>query len=122
MKQRTPGHAQNRSRPRGRVAAGLGCAGISGDAELTERVCCGMDLDPRYVDVAVQRRQTLTGEQARQDAGGRSFEGGWGASGECGDHPSRAGPNRPGAGALRSGESGVRVSTWPRAGRCTLTC
>jgi DNA modification methylase len=28
-------------------------------AELTERVCLGVELDPKYVDVIVQRWQTL---------------------------------------------------------------
>lgn len=33
-------------------------------AELTERVCCGIELDPKYVDVIVQRWQTLRGKPA----------------------------------------------------------
>jgi DNA modification methylase len=32
----------------------LGSGTTLAAAELTERVCCGMDLDPRYVDVIVQ--------------------------------------------------------------------
>jgi DNA modification methylase len=43
-------------------------------AELTERVCCGMELDPKYVDVIVQRWQTLSGKQAKLDGDGRTFE------------------------------------------------
>jgi hypothetical protein len=29
--------------------------------ELTERVCYDMELDPKYVDVVVQRWQSLSG-------------------------------------------------------------
>ena len=43
-------------------------------AELTERICCGMELDAKYVDVIVQRWQTLSGKQARLDGDGRTFE------------------------------------------------
>jgi ParB-like chromosome segregation protein Spo0J len=50
------------------------CAPTLAAAELTKRVCYGMELDPKYVDVAVRRWQTLTGKQATHDADGRSFE------------------------------------------------
>jgi DNA modification methylase len=43
-------------------------------AELTERVCVGIELDPKYVDVIVQRWQTLSGKKATLDGDGRSFE------------------------------------------------
>ena len=43
-------------------------------AELTERVCCGIDIDPRYVDVAVIRWQEFTGQEATLDGVGRTFE------------------------------------------------
>jgi DNA modification methylase len=43
-------------------------------AELTERVCCGMELDPKYVDVVIRRWQELTGKHAVLDEDGRSFE------------------------------------------------
>ncbi len=43
-------------------------------AELTERVCYGMELDPKYVDVTIQRWQQLTGKQATLDGDGRTFE------------------------------------------------
>jgi hypothetical protein len=33
-------------------------------AELTGRRCCGLELDPGYVDTAIRRWQTLTGDQA----------------------------------------------------------
>jgi DNA modification methylase len=43
-------------------------------AELTERVCYGIDIDPRYVDVAVIRWQDFTGERATLDGDGRTFD------------------------------------------------
>ena len=43
-------------------------------AELTERVCCAIELDPKYVDVAVLRWQSLSGKQATLDGDGRTFE------------------------------------------------
>ena len=43
-------------------------------AELTGRICCGMDIDPRYVDVAVLRWQEYTGQEAKLEAAGRTFE------------------------------------------------
>jgi DNA modification methylase len=52
----------------------LGSGTTLAAAELTERVCCGMELDPKYVDVVVLRWQTLTGQKATLDGNGRSFE------------------------------------------------
>ena len=43
-------------------------------AELTERVCCGLELDRKYVDVIVMRWQGLTGKEASLDVDGRSFD------------------------------------------------
>jgi DNA modification methylase len=42
-------------------------------AELTERLCFGIDIDPRYVDVAVLRWQDFTGERATLEGDGRTF-------------------------------------------------
>lgn len=42
-------------------------------AETTGRACCAMELDPRYVDVAVLRWQALTGKTATLEADGRPF-------------------------------------------------
>ena len=42
-------------------------------AERTGRVCFGMELDPLYVDVAIRRWQTFTGEAAIDLATGRTF-------------------------------------------------
>jgi hypothetical protein len=52
----------------------LGSGTTLAAAELTERVCCGMELDPKYVDVVVQRWQTLSGKEAKLEADGRTFE------------------------------------------------
>jgi DNA modification methylase len=52
----------------------LGSGTTLAAAEVTERVCVGMELDPKYVDVIVQRHQTLSGEKATLDGDGRSFE------------------------------------------------
>jgi len=43
-------------------------------ADLTERVCYGIDIDPRYVDVAVLRWQEFTGQQAILEGDGRTFD------------------------------------------------
>jgi DNA modification methylase len=43
-------------------------------AELTERVCCGIELDPKYVDVVIQGFQTLSGKKATLEGDGRTFE------------------------------------------------
>ena len=52
----------------------LGSGTTLAAAEITERVCRGMELDPKYVDVIVQRGQTLFGERAKLDGDGRTFE------------------------------------------------
>src|ERR1019366_10433998 len=43
-------------------------------AETTGRVCLGMELEPRLVDVAVRRWQSFTGMTACLLGDGRSFE------------------------------------------------
>jgi DNA modification methylase len=52
----------------------LGSGTTLAAAEVTERVCYGMELDPKYVDVVVQRWQQLSGKQATLDGDGRGFE------------------------------------------------
>jgi len=42
----------------------LGSGTTLAAAELTERVCLGIELDPKYADVSVQRWQTLSNKQA----------------------------------------------------------
>jgi hypothetical protein len=42
-------------------------------AETTGRVCLGIELEPRYVDVAVRRWQAFTGKTAGLLGDGRSF-------------------------------------------------
>ena len=43
-------------------------------AERTGRRCCGIELDPAYVDTIVRRWQALTGGSARHAVSGRSFD------------------------------------------------
>ncbi|MGA2137085.1 MAG: DNA methyltransferase [Bryobacteraceae bacterium] len=52
----------------------LGSGTTLAAAEITKRVCYGIELDPKYVDVVVQRWQTLSGKQATLDGDGRSFD------------------------------------------------
>jgi DNA modification methylase len=43
-------------------------------AQTSGRVCFAIELDPRYVDVAIRRWEAFTGEQATLLADGRTFE------------------------------------------------
>src|SRR5579863_2708819 len=43
-------------------------------AEQTGRVCYGLELDPKYVDVLIRRWQQYTGKRAVLDGGGRTFD------------------------------------------------
>ena len=43
-------------------------------AEVSGRVCYGMELDPRYVDLSVRRWQQFTGAPAKRESDGRSFD------------------------------------------------
>jgi DNA modification methylase len=52
----------------------LGSGTTLAAAELTERVCLGIELDPKYVDVAVLRWQSLNHRKAKLDGDGRTFE------------------------------------------------
>ena len=51
----------------------LGSGTTLAAAELTDRVCIGIELDPKYVDVVVLRWQSLTDKQATLDGDGRTF-------------------------------------------------
>jgi DNA modification methylase len=42
-------------------------------AETTGRVCLAIELDPRYVDVALRRWQAFTGDDAILENDGRTF-------------------------------------------------
>src|ERR1017187_7831288 len=42
----------------------LGSGTTLAAAELTERACVGIELDPKYIDVVIERWQTLAGKQA----------------------------------------------------------
>ena len=43
-------------------------------AEETGRICCGIELDPRYVDVAVRRWEDFRGGKDRHAQTGRTFK------------------------------------------------
>jgi DNA modification methylase len=43
-------------------------------AEMTGRVCYGLELNPAYVDVVVRRWQAFTGRTAMHQASGQSFD------------------------------------------------
>ena len=43
-------------------------------AETTGRSCFGIDIDARYIDVAVKRWQDFTGDEAKLESDGASFE------------------------------------------------
>ena len=43
-------------------------------AEMTGRVCYGLELNPAYVDVIVRRWELFTGRAARHQASGQSFD------------------------------------------------
>ena len=52
----------------------LGSGTTLAAAELTERVCYGIELDPKYVDVVVKRWQELSSQQAVLEGDGRTFD------------------------------------------------
>ena len=52
----------------------LGSGTTLAAAELTQRTCYGIELDPKYVDVVVQRWQTLSGKKATLEGDGRTFD------------------------------------------------
>jgi DNA modification methylase len=52
----------------------LGSGTTLAAAEVTGRVCYGLELDPKYTDVVVERWQRLTGEKATLEGDGRTFE------------------------------------------------
>jgi DNA modification methylase len=52
----------------------LGSGTTLAAAELTERVCYGLELDPKYCDVIVQRWQVLSGKMASLDGADKTFE------------------------------------------------
>lgn len=52
----------------------LGSGTTLAAAALTGRVCYGLELDPKYVDVIVKRWEQLTGQEAKLDGDGRIFD------------------------------------------------
>ena len=43
-------------------------------AEMTGRICCGLEISPAYVDVILRRWQDFTGRSAIHQASGQSFD------------------------------------------------
>src|SRR6516162_6102005 len=43
-------------------------------AEMTGRICCGLEISPAYVDVILRRWQAFTGRTAMHQASGQSFD------------------------------------------------
>jgi DNA modification methylase len=43
-------------------------------AEMTGRLCYGLELDPKYVDVVIERWQALSGKKATLEGDGRTFD------------------------------------------------
>jgi DNA modification methylase len=52
----------------------LGSGTTLAAAEVTERICCGLEIDPKYADVVVERWQQLSGQKATLEGDGRTFE------------------------------------------------
>jgi DNA modification methylase len=52
----------------------LGSGTTLAAAELTARVCYGLELDPKYIDVIILRWQSLAGKQAKLEGHGGTFE------------------------------------------------
>jgi DNA modification methylase len=52
----------------------LGCGTSLIAAEMTGRVCYGLEINPAYVDVAVRRWQVFTGRAAQHQASDHSFD------------------------------------------------
>jgi len=43
-------------------------------ADATGRICCGLEVDPKYVDVIIARWQQVAGKTATLDGSGATFE------------------------------------------------
>jgi DNA modification methylase len=43
-------------------------------AETCGRICLGIEIEPRYVDVSIRRWQNFTGQKATLDGAGKSFD------------------------------------------------
>jgi DNA modification methylase len=52
----------------------LGSGTTLAAAEANGRVCYGLEIDPKYCDVIIQRWQDLSGQHATLESDGRTFE------------------------------------------------
>ena len=64
-------------------------------AETTGRVCLGIELNPAYVDVAVERWQRFTGTTAVLEGSGESFSDVRGHAAPKGVRPTATTPDQP---------------------------
>jgi DNA modification methylase len=78
----------------------LGSGSMLIAAQKTGRICRGVELDPRYVDVILRRYKNETGESAVLDGTGETFD----EIRERRSRPARPRP-RPGLVAIASGET-----------------
>jgi DNA modification methylase len=69
-------------------------------AEKAGRQCRAVEIDPRYVDVAVRRWQTLTGRDAVLESTGQTFEEIVNQQPERGDRPAPSAPTGRSRGGL----------------------
>ncbi len=80
----------------------LGSGTTLAAAELTERVCCGLELDPKYVDVVVSRWQALSSQEAASRRRWTHVRGDRNGTDQCDNLklilPKKHGGARPGAG------------------------
>src|SRR5579872_6556145 len=84
----------------------LGSGTTLAAAELTERVCYGIELDPKYVDVVIRRWQSLSGKQATLEAtAGRSRR----SRRSAGRRPRK---DAPPVGQARQAGKGADACTW----------
>jgi DNA modification methylase len=74
----------------------LGSGTTLAAAELTERVCYGLEIDPKYVDIVILRWQNLTGEKATLEGDGRTFEAVAAERGQVGECEQPNEPSRRG--------------------------
>ena len=89
-------------------------------AETTGRVCLGIELNPAYVDVAVERWQRFTGKAAVLDGSGESFADLAASNAEAVDDVALHAPGgAPGTGAIAC--SGSRSAPAP-AGSTSGSC
>ena len=74
-------------------------------AEMTGRTCHAIELNPAYVDVAIERWQAFTGESAIFEGTGQSFR-------EVGAERNGTAANRNGAGKAATARTRSGTADW----------